>query len=113
MYRWKGTLYGRLVGFDYTRLRAACEYFNLVYYRPLEHMGEHGLTRLQLGIEAWHAKVLRGASLHPRAPRAAAPRVLIARRPAPPEGWRPQAAAFPGALPEDEWRAPASAHLAY
>jgi hypothetical protein len=65
MYQWRNSLYARVVGFDYPRLRAAFEYFNLVFYRPMIHMAECGINRLHLGIEAWEAKVRRGAVVHP------------------------------------------------
>ena len=64
-YRWGDALYDRLVGFDYGRLRGAFEYFNLTYYRPIEHCYEHGLRRLHLGLGAYRAKMLRGAVLRP------------------------------------------------
>lgn len=63
-YEWGDTLYVRLVGFDYGRLRRSYEYFNLAYYLPLEH-GAGRVERLHLGIEAWEAKLLRGARLLP------------------------------------------------
>jgi predicted N-acyltransferase len=64
-YRFGDTLYGRMVGFDYPRLVDAYEYFNLVYYLPIERLPSLGLRRLHLGIEAEAVKVERGAQLDP------------------------------------------------
>lgn len=64
-YQWHDCLYGRMVGFDYPRLRSAFELFNLAYYRTIACMGEGGLTRLHLGMGTLQAKVLRGATVHP------------------------------------------------
>ncbi|WAZ21797.1 GNAT family N-acetyltransferase [Streptomyces cinnabarinus] len=62
-YEWRGAMYLRAVGFDYERLKGANEYFNLVYYRPLEIAAERGLSWYHAGIEAPEAKALRGAEL--------------------------------------------------
>jgi hypothetical protein len=64
MYRWGDTLFSRLVGMDYPRLRGG-EYFNLVYYLPLDYMDAMGLNRLHLGIGAWQTKALRGSVMRP------------------------------------------------
>lgn len=64
-FRWQDTLYARVAGFDYTRLRRAYEYFNTVYYEPLRYMEDCGLRRLHLGVASLNAKVRRGAALHP------------------------------------------------
>ena len=62
-YEWQGAMYLRAVGFAYPRLKGANEYFNLVYYAPLEIAAERGLTWYHAGIEAPEAKALRGAEL--------------------------------------------------
>ncbi|MEV0391388.1 GNAT family N-acetyltransferase [Nonomuraea sp. NPDC050643] len=64
-YRFGDTLYARMVGFDYARLRNAFEYFNLAYYVPIQYMQRTGLRRLHLGIESAHTKAERGARLQP------------------------------------------------
>jgi uncharacterized protein len=64
-YRWRNTLYGRLAGFDYDRLRAGREYFNLVIYAPLELAGQTGAATVHLGPGSWEAKGYRGAVLRP------------------------------------------------
>lgn len=60
-YRHAGTVWLRATGYDYARLRAAHEYFNLVYYLPIEAAYAHCATALHLGMESLHAKTLRGA----------------------------------------------------
>ena len=64
-YPWAGRLYERLAGFDYTALRGAFEYFNLVFYAPLRYVYRNGLRGLHLGRESYDAKVHRGARLAP------------------------------------------------
>lgn len=64
-YEWGDALYARLVGFEYAELEGAFEYFNLTYYRPIEHCYRRALRRLHLGLGAYEAKVLRGAVLRP------------------------------------------------
>lgn len=64
-YRWRTTLYGRLVGFDYDRLRGGHEYFTTAIYERLEYAARHGVTRLHLGVGSWQAKGYRGAVLRP------------------------------------------------
>lgn len=64
-YRFGDTLHGRMVGFDYPRLADAYEYFNLVYYLPIDRMNALGMRRLHLGIESETVKVERGAQLDP------------------------------------------------
>ncbi|MDQ5822361.1 MAG: GNAT family N-acetyltransferase [Actinomycetota bacterium] len=66
LFRWKSALYARVVGFDYGALRGSFEYFNLLFYRPIAYMHEHGLDTLHLGIQGgWDAKVRRGATAAP------------------------------------------------
>ncbi len=64
-YSWHGSLYGRLVGFDYAATARTDAYFNLAFYLPLQIALEEGLGWLNLGMATWRAKVLRGASLDP------------------------------------------------
>jgi uncharacterized protein len=64
-YRWRSTFYGRLGGFDYSRLRDACEYFNISYYEPMEYCPGAGIERLHAGIGSWQAKGFRGALMRP------------------------------------------------
>lgn len=65
-YRWRDTMYGRLAGFDYDRLRGASEYFATTLYEPIEYAAGHGVTRLHLGGGSWQAKGYRGATMRPR-----------------------------------------------
>ena len=64
-YAWHGTLYLKLCGFDYTRLAASFEYFNLVYYAPIRYAYDNGLRRVHYGREAFAAKLARGAHVAP------------------------------------------------
>ncbi|MEU6281608.1 GNAT family N-acetyltransferase [Streptomyces sp. NPDC047028] len=64
-YRHADTVWLRATGYDYARLRAAHEYFNLVYYLPIEHVYAHGATALHVGMESLRAKALRGAVISP------------------------------------------------
>jgi hypothetical protein len=57
-------MYLRATGFDYAKLAGAMEYFNLVYHLPIEIAQGLGIRRIHAGIEAPHAKALRGARLH-------------------------------------------------
>jgi predicted N-acyltransferase len=65
-YRWRDTMYGRLAGFDYDRLRGASEYFATTMYEPIEYAAGHGVTRLYVGGGSYQAKGYRGAVIHPR-----------------------------------------------
>ncbi|MER6213701.1 GNAT family N-acetyltransferase [Streptomyces sp. NPDC001674] len=64
-YRYADTVWIRSTGYDYAHLRDAHEYFNLVYYLPIEHACTHGATALHLGMESLRAKTLRGAVTAP------------------------------------------------
>jgi uncharacterized protein len=64
-YRWGDTIFLRSAGFDYQRLRGAAEYFNLVYYLPVQMAAREGRHWLHAGIESTEAKALRGAQLRP------------------------------------------------
>lgn len=64
-YPWSGTLYQKLVGFDYAKLGGAFEYFNLVYYFPIKYAYANNIRTLHLGREAFEAKLRRGARLRP------------------------------------------------
>ena len=62
---WENTIYVRACGFDYDRAGFNAEYFNLCYYLPLKHAIDRGASRLHLGLDAYDAKVSRGAKLEP------------------------------------------------
>jgi predicted N-acyltransferase len=64
-YEWHGTLYLKLCGFDYARLNGSFEYFNLIYYTPIQYAYAHGLNHIHYGREAFEAKLNRGARLAP------------------------------------------------
>lgn len=64
-YHHANTIWLRATGYDYARLRDAHEYFNLVYYLPIEDAYAHGATALHLGMESLRAKTLRGAATSP------------------------------------------------
>lgn len=59
------TLFLRTAGFDYTRLLGAAEYFNIVYYAPIERAINAGLRWIHAGIESEEAKAVRGARIRP------------------------------------------------
>jgi predicted N-acyltransferase len=56
-----GTFYQRQLGFDYEVTGRAFEYFFLAFYSPLEYAISRGLSRVDLGIGSYRAKLLRGA----------------------------------------------------
>ncbi|MFI6013703.1 GNAT family N-acetyltransferase [Streptomyces sp. NPDC051243] len=62
-YVWGDSLFLRAAGFDYEALTGAAEYFNIVYYLPLQQASERGVRRMHAGIEASEAKALRGGRL--------------------------------------------------
>lgn len=64
-YLWGDTFYVRATGYEYARLRAACEYFTLTCYEPIRHAAQAGCARLHLGLESLQAKMIRGAELAP------------------------------------------------
>jgi uncharacterized protein len=64
-YPWGDTFYVRVTGYEYARLRAACEYFTLTCYEPIRHAAQAGCRRLHLGLESLQAKMIRGAELVP------------------------------------------------
>lgn len=110
LYRWRRVLQGRMVGFDYARLRGASEYFILVFWGPVEYAGRHGIWRIDLGVGALTAKVLRGARLYPLwstflDTRRRPPGLELSRPDAALE-WQRRFAAYPGALDPREWDAP-------
>lgn len=65
-YRWGSRLLMRVAGFDYAHLPGAFEYFNLVYYAPVEYAYAHRMSALLLGTGSLRAKCARGATLSPR-----------------------------------------------
>lgn len=60
------TTYLRTAGFDYARAGGSAEYFELVFYRPIERAYSLGLTGVSLGVSSYQAKTSRGAVLHAR-----------------------------------------------
>jgi hypothetical protein len=64
-YRWRRTVFGRLAGFDYDRLRDGREYFMVTIYTWLRYAKSAGIERLHLGVGSWEAKGYRGAVLRP------------------------------------------------
>jgi uncharacterized protein len=64
-YRWRSTLYARLAGFDYDRLRDAREYFNLAFYEPIAYCQHDDLDQVHVGTTTWEAKGCRGAFMRP------------------------------------------------
>ena len=51
-YVWRDTIFLRWGGFDYSRLRNAYEYFNLLYYEQLRWAAERGIRWIHAGIKA-------------------------------------------------------------
>ncbi|MFH9674845.1 GNAT family N-acetyltransferase [Streptomyces sp. NPDC017405] len=64
-YVWGDTVFLRWAGFDYTRLRGAYEYFNVLYYEQLRWAAGRGVRWIHAGLKATKAKVWRGAVLRP------------------------------------------------
>jgi len=64
-YVWQDAIFLRWVGFDYSRLHNAYEYFNLLYYEQLRWVAERGIRWMHAGMKALKAKVLRGAIVRP------------------------------------------------
>ena len=62
---WEGTVYVRACGFDYEKAGHNAEYFNLCYYMPLGYAIDRDASVLHLSMDAYEAKVLRGATLAP------------------------------------------------
>lgn len=65
LYRWEEVLYGRMAGFDYQAVGRSDAYFNLAFYDPVRLGYELEMRRYHLGMAAWKAKVMRGATLEP------------------------------------------------
>ncbi len=53
----------RAYGFDHRRPADAAEYFELLYYRPMEAAYRFGASRLHLGIGTLRPKIRRGADV--------------------------------------------------
>ncbi|GHH82957.1 hypothetical protein GCM10018793_43850 [Streptomyces sulfonofaciens] len=53
----------RAYGFDHSRPAVAAEYFELLYYRPMEAAYRAGASRLHLGIGTVQPKIRRGADV--------------------------------------------------
>ncbi|WP_066372142.1 GNAT family N-acetyltransferase [Herbidospora mongoliensis] len=64
-YVWQDTIFLRWAGFDYSLLRDAYEYFNLLYYEQFRWASEQGIQWIHAGIKATKAKAARGAAIHP------------------------------------------------
>ncbi|WP_433607289.1 hypothetical protein ACQP2P_32385 [Dactylosporangium sp. CA-139114] len=58
--------YARTVGFDYARLRSAYEYFEMLFYQPIERAYRLGRRRIWFGTTSYRAKVSRGCLLYAR-----------------------------------------------
>jgi hypothetical protein len=65
LFRHRGHLIARMVGFRYGALTDSFEYFQLLAYAPMRFCLQNGLDRLDLGFGAHEGKVNRGAVLHP------------------------------------------------
>jgi uncharacterized protein len=108
-YAWHGTLYLKLCGFDYARLSASFEYFNLVYYAPIRYGYENGLRRIHYGREAFAAKLGRGAHLAPLwgveipAPGRPAPRSATAWNGATTARWRAEFSHSSRGFADQDW----------
>lgn len=64
-YEVDGTLEMRVVGLDYERTGQHGEYFTVLFDEPVKYAAERGLTRIEYGVEAFGAKLLRGCRLRP------------------------------------------------
>lgn len=64
-YPWRRTVFIRLVGFDYERLRGGREYFMVSMYSWFRYAESAGIRRLHQGVGSWEAKGYRGAILRP------------------------------------------------
>ncbi|MDO4762051.1 MAG: GNAT family N-acetyltransferase [Corynebacterium sp.] len=64
-YEYEGALWTRVVGFDYERTRGFPAYTAVAFRAPVQACCDLGLGRLELGMESFHAKVLRGAQVRP------------------------------------------------
>ncbi|MEU2247265.1 GNAT family N-acetyltransferase [Streptomyces sp. NPDC019224] len=62
---WDGVMYGRVHGVDDELGRAASLYYNLTYYRAIEHAAARGHRWLDLGCDSYETKARRGARLEP------------------------------------------------
>ncbi len=108
-YAWHGTLYLKLCGFDYARLTASFEYFNLVYYATIRYAYKNDLKYLHFGREAFAAKLGRGARLAPLwgaeipAPGYPAPHPATAWNRATAARWRAELGRFPLAFADQDW----------
>lgn len=63
-FRFQRKLYGRVVGLNYSSATHS-EYFNLLFYEPIRLAIEEGFRTIHLGIDAYEAKLARGATLRP------------------------------------------------
>jgi predicted N-acyltransferase len=61
--RWRNTLFGRQVGFDYAFQGRLPLYFGLGYYALVEYAAAQGVRHIEYGIGSERAKALRGCAL--------------------------------------------------
>jgi uncharacterized protein len=64
-YETNGALEMRVVGLDYDRTGEHAEYFAVLFDEPIRYAAERGLSRIEYGVEAFRAKLLRGCRLRP------------------------------------------------
>jgi Peptidogalycan biosysnthesis/recognition len=58
--RHRNALVARSAGLDYERVGSHAEYFNLLIHAPVEYALAHGLQEIDLGIEGYFQKLVRG-----------------------------------------------------
>jgi hypothetical protein len=63
-YRLEDMVYARVAGFDYSVPNHA-DYFNLVFYHPLQHGAGQQVREIHLGVNTLQAKLTRGAQPAP------------------------------------------------
>ncbi|MGW1254417.1 GNAT family N-acetyltransferase [Streptomyces sp. NPDC002513] len=63
-YRHGDTLYARVAGFDYSVPNVA-DYFNLIFYHPIESGAGRNVRAIHLGLGTFQAKLARGAQPTP------------------------------------------------
>ncbi|MCM3666376.1 GNAT family N-acetyltransferase [Mesobacillus subterraneus] len=65
LFLWEKTIYARTVGFDFSLVGQAFEYFNLAYYEVIRFAIENGFRHVDYGMGTYRAKLKRGANLKP------------------------------------------------
>jgi hypothetical protein len=104
-------LFMRSVGVDYEEIRDDRSYFSMAFYAPIRYAVERGLTGIDLGLESYRPKLLRGARAYPLYVAIVPPvpyRDALVDRAGPFSRrmfawWNQQLGPFAGALPEEEW----------